>query len=960
MFYLGVNTLLIAFSFLLNHQFILAVFLLFNLLVGLWASRGVKSLEEYSIGKKDFSTGALTATIVSTWIGGSFMTSYLANIYTNGWYFILPFIGDSFALLITGLWLVPRMGEFLNNLSVADALGKLYGRAVQLITAICGVLVSIGAVAVQFKVSAQVLAIVFGFDELYATVAAAAIVITYSALGGVRSIVLTDMVQFFTFSAFIPLLVLVIWNGLENPTAALQVVKTSTQFNFQAFLGSPKRSLGGLFLMIFYLVPAFVPTIFQRVSMASHVGQAKRSFLYSFVLCLVISLFTVAIGVLLFAQNSHLDPNKLLNYVIDTYNYPGLKGLILIGVMAIIMSTADSHLNAAAVLCAHDLGLKFKNETLAARYFSFILGILALILALDKTSFLALALLAWSFYMPIVSVPLLMAIFGFRSTPRAVLIGMAAGGIAVVLWDHYLADIGLDGIVPGMVANLAFLLGSHYSLREQGGWTGIKDPAPLIAARQSRQDAWRHLMNNLNSTKIYEYLQKNLPTREIVYVLFGIYVMGATYALFFTIPQEAVLRYKALYDFITYSVMFTTAIFITYPIWPLTLKATKWFITFAWSIGIGYILFVVGAMLVMMSGFHQIQVMVFLFNLVMAALLLDWPLVICLASLCTLVGYLVFNTYYGSIYLTSVVDSSQFKLFYGTLLFSSLLMALFRFKQSKSRLEDKINYLITTYAATRDELTQVLDYREQLLKELNPDEIALVDHTTAAYMRQVIYRLTDYLRLEVVGIKLEELLAEVKYILLLKDFTTPPQLIIKKDTQEEFIYADREKIKQLLVNSIVYIHDHNLPKEPITIALEDAMLGHRVDQMQGYIRKLKALKITITTEKELPPREELYRLDQTTLISQVFAGKEKALVENARIIEAHYGYGALDKEDTHVYVLPIHLREVRGKVMELLREPAAADPDQTKHPIAIQLEQELLTRIKSMKDIHIEVIWLST
>jgi len=536
MFYLGVNTLLTVFSFLLNYKFIFGLFLLLNLFVGLWASRGVKSLREYSIGNKDFSTGALTATIVSTWISGNFMLFYLAKVYADGWYFILPFLGDSLALLLIGLWLAPRMGEFLSSLSVADALGKLYGRTVRIITAICGILVSIGGVAIQFKVSAKVLAIVFGFDEFYATLAAAIIVITYSAMGGIRAVTFTDIVQFFTFSAFIPLLALVIWNGFKDPTAALKVIQTSPQLDFKAFLHSPAKLWSSLFLIFFYLIPDLVPTIFQRVSMASHTQQVKRSFLYAFFLCLAITLLTIAIGILLMGQDAHIDPSHLFDYLIKTYDYPGVKGFILIGTMAMVMSTADSHINAAAVLFAHDmmssLGWKFKNEVRTAKLFAFIVGGLALVLALYKTDFLELALMSWSFYMPIVSVPLLMAIFGFRSTKRAVLIGMAAGGITVLVWDFYLADSGLNSIVPGMLANVAFLLASHYLLKEKGGWIGIKDPAPLLAARQARSDAWRQFTSNLKPAKIYHYLQQNLPAREIVYTLFGIYVMGATYAGF--------------------------------------------------------------------------------------------------------------------------------------------------------------------------------------------------------------------------------------------------------------------------------------------------------------------------------------------------------------------------------------------------------------------------------------------
>jgi Na+/proline symporter len=959
MFYLGVNTLLSAFSFLFNYQFIFGLFLLVNLFVGLWASKGVKSIRDYAVGDKNFSTGALTATIVSTWISGNFMLFYLAKVYADGWYFILPFLGDSLALLLIGLWLAPRMGEFLSSLSVADALGKLYGRAVRIITAICGILVSIGGVAIQFKVSAKVLAAVFGFDEFYATLAAAIIVITYSAMGGIRAVTFTDIVQFFTFAAFLPLLALIIWNGLEDPTAGLEAVKTSPQLDFKALLNSPTKLWSSLFLLFFYLIPDLVPTIFQRVSMASHVQQIKRSFLYSFFLCLAITLFTIAIGILLLGQDAHIDPDHIFNFIIETYNYPGMKGLILIGTMAMVMSTADSHINAAAVLFAHDivetLGWNFKNQVLIARLFAFVVGGLALVLAFYKTEFLELALMVWGFYMPIVSVPLLMTIFGFRSTGRAVLIGMAAGGVTTLLWELYLADTDLNSVIPGMVANLAFLLGSHYLLREEGGWTGIKDPAPLVAARQARREAWRQFINNMKAAKIYDYLQKNLPAREVVYLLFGVYVMGATYALFFTIPQEEVLHYKSLYDFITSSVLFVSAIFIIYPVWSSTFKA-KWFITFAWPIGICYILFVVGTMLVMMSDFHQIQVMILLFNLVIAALLLAWPLMVSLASFGVLVGYLVFNTYYESSHLIGVVDSGRFKLIYGTLLFSSLLMALFRFKQNQANLEEKNKYLAESYEKFSEDLSEVLRYREEVLRDLKEDEIQLVDQTAAAYLKQVIYRTVDYLRLDVTKIELEQLLTEVKHLLKLKDFTTPPQIVIEQHTKESTIQADAEKLKQLLVNSISYIHQHNEANKPIIITLDKAMLGHRIDQMEDYTRKLNALKITISTDGAISPTQDIYMLDQINLISKVNEHKDrKQLIENARIIDAHYGYAEFDFY-THMYVIPINVREVRGKVMELLREPTAADPEEINHPMAIQLEQELLNRLKSIKNVNIKVI----
>ena len=115
---------------------------------------------------------------------------------------------------------------------------------------------------------------------------------------------------------------------------------------------------------------------------------------------------------------------------------------------------------------------------------SLLLGAVALLLALHAQDFLELLLLSGSLYMPIVTVPLLLAIFGFRSSTKAALIGIVAGFITVVVWRTYFAYTGLDSIVPGMLANFCFFMGSHYLLREEGGWKGIGEPAPLLAEKE--------------------------------------------------------------------------------------------------------------------------------------------------------------------------------------------------------------------------------------------------------------------------------------------------------------------------------------------------------------------------------------------------------------------------------------------------------------------------------------------
>lgn len=171
------------------------------------------------------------------------------------------------------------------------------------------------------------------------------------------------------------------------------------------------------------------------------------------------------------------------------------------------------------------------------------------------------------------------------------------------------------------------------------------------------------------------------------------------------------------------------------------------------------------------------------------------------------------------------------------------------------------------------------------------------------------------------------------------------------------IQADAAKIKQLFVNSISYIQQHNPSNKPISITLEHAILGPSVDEMEDYTRRLNALKITISTQESVPPTRDIYFLDQINLISKTNEHKDRQqLIENAKIVDAHYGYADFDEGNTHLYVIPINVREVRGKVMELLREPVEADPQELNHPMAIQLEHELLAKVKPLQNVNIKVI----
>mgnify|MGYP001801311019 CR=1 FL=1 len=377
--------------------------------------------------------------------------------------------GGSLCLLLIGHVLAVRMDKFLNNLSISEVMGDLYGPVVRVITAVSGILASVGTLAGQFLVMSKMLAMMLDLENTSATKTAAVIVIIYSAFGGARAVTLTDIFQLLVFSTLLPSLSLVIWNGFESTDEVVQVITKDPIFSLETIFSWDGESSYYWGLLLYYIIPGLRPPIFQRIIMASDTKQAKEAFAYAAALDFLMLLTVAWIATLLLATSGNLVPNKLVDHLIITYAYPGLRGFLVVGITALAMSTADSILNACSVLIVNDLikpiSPSFEVSVLAARTYAVVLGTLGLLLALlFEGNLLGLFLRSSSFYMPIVTVPLLMAIFGFKSSPRAALIGMLAGFLVVASWDSLFSHWGIQSLIPGMLANLVFLVGTHFLL----------------------------------------------------------------------------------------------------------------------------------------------------------------------------------------------------------------------------------------------------------------------------------------------------------------------------------------------------------------------------------------------------------------------------------------------------------------------------------------------------------------
>jgi Na+/proline symporter/signal transduction histidine kinase len=700
------------------------VFLTLNLVVGLYYGRGVKNIKDYSLGNRNFSTGALVSTIVATWIGGDYLFITIAEVYTTGLHYAIGCLGMVVCLFLNAYVFVPKMSEFLGSISVASAMGDLYGKHVRLISAIGGAIASAGFIAVQFKVFGYILNDFLGLSGNYPIFLAASVVTLYSSVGGIRSVTFTDVIQFFTFGVLIPVLGIVIWNDLSSlPTFNLVTAVQHPLFNYEEFLGlSNPKFWSVLLLFLLFSIPDLNPTMFQRVAIGRSVSQVKKAFSISAILLMLILIGMAWIAFLLFNIDPNLNPKDLVQYITNNYAHTGLKSFIMVGVVAMCMSTADSNINASSVLLTHDfcypLNIKFKSELVLSKIISVLLGVISIYLALLDYDLLPLVFMTQSFYIPIIDVPLILAILGFRSTTKSVLIGMGAGFVSVIVWRIYFMDTtGVDSILPGTIVNLIFFMGSHYLLKQNGGWINKKNNQLSCSNGTIGKHKFHQLVKAITEFDLMVFCKNNSPKRDLTYTSFGIFSTISTISTMYSISnvidgqnKDTILPFYEI-------ILVLSVCFTTYPIWPSTIKKDN-IAQIAWSISIFFLLIFCSSFFLMLSNFSHLQFVVFIVNLIVAAILTRWKLLLTM-MIVGIYSSIKAYQYYTGIDNIVINMASTSLIIYTFLLAGTAIVIFFRPKQAyEEEIEQKSNYLEHKVIDQKKELTKLYEIKNELLRNL--------------------------------------------------------------------------------------------------------------------------------------------------------------------------------------------------------------------------------------------------
>ena len=312
-----------------------------------------------------------------------------------------------------------------------------------------------------------------------------------------------------------------------------------------------------------------------------------------------------------------------------------------------------------------------------------------------------------------------MAVLGFRTSSKSVLIGMAAGFITVVAWMIILSDSEIDALVPGVFANFIFLMGSHYLLKQSGGWVGIKDNAPLDELRKNRRARHARYMNNIRNFKIFDFLRNNTPTQELTYLYISLFCMLTVFVGMYALPNDLRNNYSEIIDVIFPSAVFVTTALLSYPLWPKILK-DKMVVVIVWNITIFYVLICTGFMFVILNNFASSQIVIFMINLIILAVIMKWRMALLMMATGIFITTKIFKLYMGSSILAESLVSFKFEVSYALLLVGAILFAFFKPQQDRLELADiKMHLLDNQLYEMSDEVRRSLKVKSDFLNNIS-------------------------------------------------------------------------------------------------------------------------------------------------------------------------------------------------------------------------------------------------
>ena len=453
----------------------IAVYLLAMLGVGVWFAKKNNSVDDFYLGGRQlgpFVTAmSAEASDMSSWLlMGLPGVAYLTGLAEAGWTAIGLAVGTYLNWLIVARR-IRRYSHRLDAITVPQFFSKRWGDERNLLSAIAAVVIIVFFVpylASGFSACGKLFASLFDVDYITAMLISAAVIVIYTVMGGFLAASFTYLIQ----SIIITVALLVVLGFGVTAAGGLDAVMDNAeslagylslaQIHDPATGGSNPYSLLTICSLLAWGLGYFgMPHIllrFMAIEDERKLALSRRVASSWVVISMGVAIFIGVVGNGMTRAGSLeqlADAETIIVRIASLISEHGilaalLAGVILAGILAATMSTADSQLLAASSSVSQNLAVEFfrlrisgRASMILARSVMVIISVVAAFLARDPdSSVFRVVSFAWAGFGAAFGPAILFALFWKRSNRFGALAGMVVGGVMVFVWKFCIAPMG--------------------------------------------------------------------------------------------------------------------------------------------------------------------------------------------------------------------------------------------------------------------------------------------------------------------------------------------------------------------------------------------------------------------------------------------------------------------------------------------------------------------------------------
>lgn len=472
----------------------IVIYLLIMLAIGFIFSKGNSDSKDFYIGGRKMgpliTAMSAEASDMSSWLlMGLPGVAYLSGVCDAAW----TAIGLGIGTYVNWLVVARRLRRYSSNIdaiTVPEFFSKRYKDNKNVLNAIAALVIIIFFIpytASGFAACGKLFNSLFGVDYMTAMIISAIIIAGYTIMGGFRAVSTTDLIQscVMTIALFVVLCFGVSKAGgmtavMDNAKAlpgylslnAMHDVSTggSTSYGFITIISTMAWGLGyfGMphILLRFMAIEDEKKLVLSRRVASVWVFIAMGAAIFIG----VVGLGMTKAGALVTLQGTESETVivKIADLIAQNGVFAALvAGVILAGIMAATMSTADSQMLAAASSVSQNIAQDFlrikmdgKKSLKIARITILVISVIAVFLASDpNSSVFGIVSFAWAGFGGAFGAVMLCALFWKRSNLQGALAGMVAGGVTVFVWKYVVRPIGgawnIYELLPAFLVSLA-------------------------------------------------------------------------------------------------------------------------------------------------------------------------------------------------------------------------------------------------------------------------------------------------------------------------------------------------------------------------------------------------------------------------------------------------------------------------------------------------------------------------